>query len=351
MGNNKKTLDFIGLINAYGFEYVIKDYTRVTQDSRKCIDNIITNFKGQMFSKVMQYHISDHMSQKLTLPISIASEPKFNEKRVFNETNKILFMNMLKDSNWEKIYQIENSCVDEQWNFFVNITKHAFDRCFPLKKVNVNKNKSKNWQGDHEIENCKMNLDRLYVLKNNNSIFKNMYIETKKEYDKLLTNKKKEYYCSKIMGSDNKTRSAWGVVNEILGKDNKRNMIQGNKTELSNKFNTYLTEAAPKLLEKQPHMQFTTAIPYNPLSVSVALVDEKEVLEIVNNLKNKHSSGHDGIAASLVKYAITAFLKPLVHVINNSLKYGIFPQQLKLAIVTPVYKHGDKSNIENYRPN
>ena len=43
-------------------------------------------------------------------------------------------------------------------------------------------------------------------------------------------------------------------------------------------------------------------------------------------------------------------LEPSVHMINNSLKFGIFPDELKLAIVVPVYKKGDNTNIENYRP-
>ena len=37
-------------------------------------------------------------------------------------------------------------------------------------------------------------------------------------------------------------------------------------------------------------------------------------------------------------------------IINQSLKSGIFPNKLKIAKVTPIYKEGDKKIITNYRP-
>ena len=40
----------------------------------------------------------------------------------------------------------------------------------------------------------------------------------------------------------------------------------------------------------------------------------------------------------------------MTHLINKSIHQGIFPDDLKIAKVFPVYKSGDKSNISNYRP-
>ena len=37
-------------------------------------------------------------------------------------------------------------------------------------------------------------------------------------------------------------------------------------------------------------------------------------------------------------------------IINQSLKSGIFPDQLKIAKVTPIYKKDEKKIITNYRP-
>lgn len=54
----------------------------------------------------------------------------------------------------------------------------------------------------------------------------------------------------------------------------------------------------------------------------------------------------------------TTFLKsqkdtlvcPITHLINLSIKQGIFPSTWKSAVVTPIFKAGDQTAVENYRP-
>ena len=41
---------------------------------------------------------------------------------------------------------------------------------------------------------------------------------------------------------------------------------------------------------------------------------------------------------------------PLTHLINCSLQSGIFPDELKLARVVPIFKAGDPAQVSNYRP-
>ena len=43
-------------------------------------------------------------------------------------------------------------------------------------------------------------------------------------------------------------------------------------------------------------------------------------------------------------------LNPLVHMFNLSFSTGIFPSELKIAKVIPLFKHGNKSDFSNYRP-
>ena len=41
---------------------------------------------------------------------------------------------------------------------------------------------------------------------------------------------------------------------------------------------------------------------------------------------------------------------PLSYIINNSFCNGVFPDMLKYARVTPLYKGGEKCEAKNYRP-
>jgi hypothetical protein len=41
---------------------------------------------------------------------------------------------------------------------------------------------------------------------------------------------------------------------------------------------------------------------------------------------------------------------PLTYIVNKSLKHGIFPEGLKIAIVKPIFKKGDANDPSSYRP-
>ena len=95
----------------------------------------------------------------------------------------------------------------------------------------------------------------------------------------------------------------------------------------------------------------------NPLSYvksvnnSMVLTDvtSTEVRNVLGFLKNS-SSGYDEFPLFVGKSCVEAYIKPLTHLINVSLKSGVFPSELKLAKVVPIFKAGDTSAINNYRP-
>ena len=61
------------------------------------------------------------------------------------------------------------------------------------------------------------------------------------------------------------------------------------------------------------------------------------------------SNGHDSISSELLKLVNIDISDCITLIINQSLRSRIFPDQLKIAKVTPIYKD-DKKLIKNYRP-
>ena len=51
-----------------------------------------------------------------------------------------------------------------------------------------------------------------------------------------------------------------------------------------------------------------------------------------------------------MKQCVDTYVEPITVHINNYFYHGIFPDELKLARVVPIFKSGDSSNIKNYRP-
>ncbi len=70
----------------------------------------------------------------------------------------------------------------------------------------------------------------------------------------------------------------------------------------------------------------------------------------VKSLHETKSFGSDGIPLCFIEDSLFITAYYLTQIINTSIVTGIFPTQWKNAIVTPLYKAGDESNVGNYRP-
>ena len=67
-------------------------------------------------------------------------------------------------------------------------------------------------------------------------------------------------------------------------------------------------------------------------------------------LKTNRSSGYNRINFNVIKTCLGPHIKPLMHIFNLSLATEIFPDDLKIARVTPIIKAGDNKELGNYRP-
>ena len=82
-------------------------------------------------------------------------------------------------------------------------------------------------------------------------------------------------------------------------------------------------------------------------SLFFASVSSADVEEIILSLRNKPGNT---LSTSVLKRIRRHVSHVLCHIVNLSLRTGIFHDCLKLARVTPIPKGGDSTNTGNYRP-
>ena len=75
-------------------------------------------------------------------------------------------------------------------------------------------------------------------------------------------------------------------------------------------------------------------------------IDEETVRKTIQNLPSKNSCGLDGISSKLIKIIEPAIIKPLTLLINQVLNTGIFPDELKIAKVIPLFKKDDPTLLK-----
>ena len=79
-------------------------------------------------------------------------------------------------------------------------------------------------------------------------------------------------------------------------------------------------------------------------------VTPPEVEKSLMNLKTSNASGPDQIPPRMLCDPAKELPIPLCHLVNLRLQLGVFPTVEKIAKVTPIFKSGDSTLFDNYRP-
>ena len=124
---------------------------------------------------------------------------------------------------------------------------------------------------------------------------------------------------------------------------------------IANSLGKYFSEVGSNFANKIPASKkcindYLNNIPLNEKSLFMQPTTENEVLKLIGSLPNKGSSGFDEISNIILKEIKMEITPILVHIFNESIVKGIFPESMKLAHIVPLYKGKEKYLSENYRP-
>ncbi len=163
-----------------------------------------------------------------------------------------------------------------------------------------------------------------------------------------------------ILNSNNKTKSMWDIVKNatkptrnlvenVVLKDNDRDV--NDPATVASLFNQYFSRIAVDLTKGFQPQNSTSDVSLKVLdTMFVSETSSYEILKIIGKLKNKYSAGLDEFPDCLLKTCAPAIIHPLTHIFNASLCTGIFPDIFKTAKIKPLFKKGNKNEVQNYRP-
>ncbi|KAK9753826.1 Endonuclease-reverse transcriptase [Popillia japonica] len=100
-GNSNERAELINIGNMIG---LIQVATRMGTTS-SCIDNIFTNYDGNIMVNTVETHISDHLAQIARINLLTSMKPKTEKRleltRIINKDRISRFKSMLSDVQWE----------------------------------------------------------------------------------------------------------------------------------------------------------------------------------------------------------------------------------------------------------
>ncbi|CAG2249490.1 unnamed protein product [Mytilus edulis] len=83
---------------------------------------------------------------------------------------------------------------------------------------------------------------------------------------------------------------------------------------------------------------------------TIPFIKLDETKKLLSKLETSKATGLDEVGPFFIKLSSEALAPSITYLINLSILEGVFPENLKLAKVTPIFKNGDKHMPENYRP-
>ena len=124
------------------------------------------------------------------------------------------------------------------------------------------------------------------------------------------------------------------------------------QTKIVHKFNSFFTNIGKNLASKIPNAPtpFECFVNKSDFVMETKTLSMNELKDAFYSLKGNKSPGSDDISYNAIKKCFGSLCEPLKYLFNLSIKKGVFPDDLKIARVTPDCKGEDSSNVSNYGP-
>lgn len=209
--------------------------------------------------------------------------------------------------------------------------------------------------------NVKNELYKQHHINKNDKHLENQYKSYKNKLNTLITKAKRNYFKMQIERNKSSSKLLWETIKNICNQSKSETKISEikinadeiitDKYEMSNFFNSYYSKLGENYANKIKEVKNIHKMS-NVLENTMYLhhTNHEEVKSLIKHLKSKKSPGNDGIRAETLKEISDEIVVPLTFIINICFEVGYFPDILKIGIIKPLFKGGDKMDVINYRP-
>ena len=355
--------EFLELMFAYSFVPLIYKPTRVTHNTATLIDNIFKTYKpnSRGIQGICCTDVSDHLP---IFYIDQSMQTKHNAdisyKRHYTPKNLRKFQQILSDVDWHTVCESDDA--QRSFSDFNDFIQNKYNDCFPVKKNNSSYKNKCQWLTPGLIKSIKIK-NKLYIqnLKFPSWSNNKQYKDYKKTLRTVMRKCERNFYDKQFAMNKDNMKKCWRLIKSVINKNNYKSKIDSifiegrlvvDNLQIANRFNNYFLNIGKNLSKTIPntHENYTAFMKTpNFQSIVIAETNESEVFNVINKFKNT-SPGWDDLAANIIKQSSEYLVQPLVKLLNLSLSQGIVPTECKIAKVIPLYKSGDKTAMNNYRP-
>ena len=152
-------------------------------------------------------------------------------------------------------------------------------------------------------------------------------------------------------------RKPWQTIYELTSRRKSNKIVKElklndavikNSSELSDTFNDHFSKIGS--IGQNEALSYTNYITCNNNTFHFCPTISNIVFPHLNKLSRSNVTCLENISARLIRECADLISVSLSDLFYKSLTSGIFPDDWKCARVTPLFKQGERSDLNNYRP-
>jgi hypothetical protein len=357
--NDRKINEFVGMMHSYGHCNYINlptYFSPIHGQMTTILDHYWHNLLKSCKSYIVSPPLADHLSCCLMFDDAINDNMQTSKFRDFSMNNRNQFeVNLMNECAF---YNPPVTDANVSTYYTVNWLRSVSDKYFPVKIKTLSKKRAEAPWLSTRLLRCIRKKHWLFKLLKQKIVTYDIY----KTYASLLrfalSISERNYHKNKFISCKNNSRRIWKHLNTMLGRISSNSVcefkINGTVIRDTKLISEYFADhfnKIPKITQRSAglsNINLLTIVPLNNNSLFLAPSTNIEVSAIISGLKN--SNDLTDVPSLLIKIAVGPISLFVSNLYNLCLSEGTYPDMFKIARIVPIFKKGDKSLMNNYRP-
>ena len=339
-------------------EQLITSPTRITNLSNTVIDHIwCNNSELYAYRGVIDTGLSDHsLIFCARKKAKISREKQIIEIRSRRHFDELAFAKDVADIDWTPV--LTEPDIDTATCLFQLLFMDIVNKHMPVKRIRA-RIKQAPWVSSEFlslIDNREHKARQVRKSPSEENIA-NLKV-AKKQVQQLKRALKRTYIETQLSRHGNDPKKLWRTIRTFWpSTKSSHNHICNinnltNNSDIANEMNTFFCETGKRI---QSNIMTNATLddfpyPHQPPTFEFKEIADEDIANAINLLSSSPSSSIDDITALMIKSAKTELIKILKFLFNLSINKRKFPACWKVSKVTPLFKAGNASDVNNYRP-
>ena len=363
-GNNSDLgRKLLRILNRHGLSNVIKDFTRITDNTRSLIDLSISSNKSKIKKAgTFDTGIADHRLNYCVLHLFRKRSPaKLKTVVDWKHCDIKNFKDSLALVPWHTCNIFDD--IDDNYWLAESLYKDLSKEFLKTRKAKI-RDKSLPWMNS-DIRKLMNKRYKLLVKAqaSNNPDDWNSYRKLRNQVSKEMKIAEANYWSTKMQNKSSGSKEFWNLVKRMTGKAkttkqigpimNEEKELVFDDLEKANTFNVFFSTIGEKLAKSFQSNKVCIDPAFHRITPSTGdlpSLSDKIFQVKFNTIDTQKSHGADNMSAKEMKIVGDEFSPCIANLSRLSYWSGSYPSQWKIGKVKVLWKSGNKEDCSNYRP-